>query len=200
MPKKLPRPQAAKAPLVALAPEVPAALDPADSALLAYFPARQNYTTKRPVFFERMPNIATLATLDERGYEPTHILAINRDDELGHRNFLLAMSQGMAEGTIPPSKERLTACELDMRAHGMLNKYGPANASLSKRKQSVEAQLESWQKGHHALGQSTVMDPRMVENLLREKAGIISGLREVPKSGKLKHRYRRKTRGTERDQ
>ena len=171
-------------------------LDLPDHALLSCFPLRQNYTTKRPVFFDRMPNVATVAELESRGYEATHVLSLNRDDEIGHRSFLLALSQGMSEGTIAPDKTRLQAAELDMRAHGMLNKYGPPNAALSKRKRTVEEHIESWQKGHHALGQSTVMDPRMVEQMLREKAGVLSGLQPAGKAGKLKHRFKRKTRGT----
>ena len=177
---------------------MPGSEQTADDGLLVCFPPRQNPGIKRQVFFDAMPNAATCAELESRGYEPTHVLSLSRDDELGHRNFLLALSQGMAEGTIFPSKPRLQAAELDMRAHGMLNKYGPANMGMSKRRKTVEEHLEGWQKGHHALGQSTVMDPADVERMLRAKAGVFA-LTPKTEKGRIRKKWKRQARGVSND-
>ena len=165
----------------------------ADARLLDRFPPRSG-GPRRPIFFDWLPNAATLLELVKRGYEPTHILSLPRDDERGHRTFLTVLTQAMSEGTIPADKNRLHAAELDMRAHGMLNKYGPADPGSSKRKQAVEDLLADWQRGRHSLGQSTVVDPVEVERMLRSKAGVLALLPEE-KRGKMKHKWRRKSKG-----
>ena len=190
MASRKPRKAAAEAPQLDVTPT-------GDAVLLSRYPRIKN-ATPRPVYFDSMPSADTVIKMTANGYAPIALMSMPRDDERDHKNFLFALAQGMAEGTINADKDRLHATELDMRAHGMLSKYGPRDMSASKRKQSVEDVLIGWQKGRHALGQSSVVDPAAVELMLRERAGL-RPLQEIAKAGKLKLKWKRKTRGTSED-
>ena len=113
--------------------------------VLLRFPPTQS---KRAVYFDVM-DAALREALVMQGYRPKLLMELPRESEEDSRAYLLALAQGMSEDTIFASKERLNACELEMKARKMLTaKELPATKTRSE--ESVESILATWTSSHHS--------------------------------------------------
>jgi hypothetical protein len=148
----------------------------------------------RRLYFEYItPDEA--ANLRAKGYDPVVLFSLPRTTEAEHKAYLLAISQGLSDGTIQLKKGRLDALELEMRAHGMLNKEISSSGDELKRTSLIEDLLTKFGKkgDRHVLFQTTITDPRVVESLLLKEAGLI---KVNPKeAGKVKRKWKRPLRG-----
>jgi hypothetical protein len=117
----------------------------------------------RPIFFEDLDQ-ASKGWLVENNYLPRILFELPRVTEEDHRAYLMALSQGMAEGTIPVSHQRLKACELEMRARKMLL---PREAPVTKTRLELttEQLLDNFGKSRHGFNKTTM---QQVEDLLGE--------------------------------
>ena len=151
--------------------------NPLDLSVLRRFPPTQ---TRRRVYFDTI-NPLLIPHLEQRGYEVVLLMSLPRETEEDARTYLLALSQGMSEDTIFASKERLNACELEMKARKMLTaKELPP--TKTKAASSVEDILEGWTSGRH----SQTIEPQASEQP-HNAAAQTSGLpddKEAPKQGR----------------
>ena len=139
------------------------------------------------------------ANLRAKGYDPVVLFSLPRTSEVEHKNYLLAFSQGLSDGTVHCSKGRLDALELEMRAHGMLNKEVSSSGDEQKRASLVEDLLTKFGKkgDRHVLFQTTITDPQVVEALLLKEAGVVKV--EKKADGKVKRKWKRHLRGRDED-
>lgn len=164
-------------------------------ALYSGFPQFPQRTgAERYLYFDVLCE-ADITGLTSRGYTPVVIGTMPRETERDHRAYLLALTQGMSDGTLPIDRDRLAAADLDMRAHGMLSRYSTGLTDDNKRRKTLECILTEWAPGRHAVHQSTVTDPAEVERFLRTKAGI-AVLQPEEKRRKMKKRWTRKAKGS----
>jgi hypothetical protein len=113
--------------------------------LLQRFPPTKS---KRAVYFDTL-DVQLRELLVLRGYSPVLLMELPRGTDEHARLYLLALAQGMSEDTIEASKERLAACELEMKARKMLTaKELPP--SRTKLEEDTETILASWTSSHHS--------------------------------------------------
>lgn len=163
------------------------------------FPQRQNPTNKRLLYFEYI-EATELEALALRGYTAVHLASLPRETEADHKAYLMALTQGMAEGTITADRSRLDAVELDLRAHGMLNKDVTHTEVDRERDKTVEELLQSFEKrSRHVLFTTTIQDPKVVEAFLMKEAGLAKAADSGPEKI-TKRMWRRKRKGAEEEE
>lgn len=92
--------------------------------------------------------------LEQRGYAPILLFELPRDDDDQHKEYLYALAQGMSEGTIPADRQRIAACELEMRARKMLT---AKEVKRSKKEGVLETEklLDAFGGSRHAHKETT---------------------------------------------
>jgi hypothetical protein len=117
-------------------------------------------STPRNVYFTALESYDR-DHLRQRGYAPFVLMELPRATDEDHKAYLLALAQGMADGTIIATTARLNACELEMKARKMLLQKEVV-VGKTKKTRSTEELLASFGKSHHGFTSTTMQ----VEDLL----------------------------------
>ena len=134
----------------------------------------------RTLYFEFL-NEEDRAALEKKNFCPVITFEMPRESEGDHQNYLMALLQGMTDGTIEYSKGRLESAELEMKARQMLGKDFRMIES-GEVKNNVE-ELWNWGQSRYTIqGNSTIVDPRAVDQASKMKEKVDdNSIRKIPR-------------------
>ena len=139
---------------------------------LDQFPFVPNEARPRKISFDFLPPV-DVGALEKRGYKVVLLRALPRETARDKIEFLLAMLQGVTDGTVEMSKQRGEATFLEMKARGLFaDRTGTLVLTAKQVGADVQAILD-WDDSRHTLaGNTTIVPTEQIEELAR---GVLLG-------------------------
>ena len=135
----------------------------------------------RKIIFDHLPP-QDVGELERRGYRVLILRTMPRETPTDSIQWLLALLQGVTDGTVELSKARAEATFLDMKARGLFNR---GDATINLKVQAVGEDVKSilsWGESRHTLdGNTTITDPKQIEELARRALGVTNEGRPLRK-------------------